>query len=146
MSNPIELPGVDLTAIRDRLATLEYFHGVADVQSAAQIIEGDISFHPPWAFVMVESETFAPNRLASGGHRQMGTVTLSVLFAIPSQRAAEDLSDEIEQARRAVRDILKGWTPPGAQVPLDAIRYSIRLIADGVIWGEWLFRTRYDLA
>ena len=146
MSDPLTLAGVDLTAVRERLESLSYFHGVTDVQSAAQIIEGDISFNPPWAFVMVESETFAPNRYAAGGHGQMGTVVISVLFALPTQRAADDLSDEIEQVRRAVRDILKGWNPPGALVPLDASRYQIRLIADGVIWGEWLFRTKYDLA
>lgn len=145
MADPLTFPGVDLAAIRDRLGELEFFHGVTDIQSAAQIIEGDISFVPPWAFVMVESESFAPNRYAAGGHGQLATSIISVLFALPSQRAADDLSDEFEQARRAVRDCLKGWTPPGAMVALDARRFQVRLIADGIIWGEWLFGTRYDL-
>jgi hypothetical protein len=145
MANPLNSSGVDLAEIRDRLKTLNYFTSVSDIQSAAQIIEGDISFLPPAAFVMVESESFEKNRYAAGGHGQRATVILSVLFCVPSQRAADDLSDEVEQARRAVRDVLKGWQPPGAQIALDASRYRVRLINDGLVWSEWLFRTTYDL-
>ena len=145
MSDPIDFGGIDLVGIRDRLRGLSYFNSVSDIQSAAQIIDGDISFLPPAAFVMVEGESFQKNRYASGGHAQRGDVSISVLFCVPSQRAADDLSDEVEQARRAVRDILRGWKPDGAQIALDAFRYRIRLIADGLIWSEWLFRTSYDL-
>jgi hypothetical protein len=145
MSDPIDLGGIDLVDIRDRLRGLSYFNSVSDIQSAAQLIEGDISFLPPAAFVMVESEGFDKNRYAAGGHAQRGNVTISVLFCTPSQRAADDISDEVEQARRAVRDILRGYKPAGAMVALDAFRYRIRLIGDGLIWSEWLFRTSYDL-
>lgn len=145
MSDPTDLGGINLVDIRDRLRGLSYFNSVSDIQSAAQIIEGDISFLPPAAFVMIESEAFEKNRLAAGGHHQRGDVTISVLFCVPSQRAADDLSDEVEQARRAVRDILRGWKPDGAMIALNASRYRVRLIADGLIWSEWLFRTTYDL-
>ncbi len=144
MLDPINLEGVDLADIRDRLRGLKFFNVVEDIQSAAQIIEGDISFNPPAAFVMIESESFEKNRYASGGHGQRSNVIISVLYCIPSQRAANDLSDEVEQAKRAVRDLLKGWKPNGAQTALDAFRYKIRLISDGLIWSEWLFRTSYD--
>lgn len=144
MSDPLSLAGVDLVNIRDRLKSLSFFNFVEDIQSAAQIIEGDISFNPPAAFVMIESESFEKNRYAAGGHAQRATVIISVLYCIPSQRAAGDLSDEVEQAKRAVRDQLRGWKPKGAQIALDAFRYRVRLISDGLIWSEWLFRTSYD--
>jgi hypothetical protein len=145
MADPLSLSGVDLAEVRDRLTQLDFFLSVTDIQAATQVIEGDLSFTPPAAFVSIPNETFEPNRYAAGGHGQRGIVTISVLYCIPSQRAADDVSDEVEQAKRAVRDILKAWTPKGAGKPLDLYRYAIRLNSDGLIWPEWLFRTSYDL-
>lgn len=146
MPDPLSLPGVNLADIRDRLTSLDFFLSVSDIQEATQVISGEIGFAPPAAFVSIPNETFEPNRYAAGGHGQRGIVTISVLYCIPSQRAADDLSDEVEQAKRAVRDVLKGWNPEGAQKPLDLYRYAIRLNDNGLIWPEWLFRTTYDLA
>lgn len=144
MTDPLNFSGIDLVDIRDRLRGLSFFQVVEDIQSAAQIIDGDISFNPPAAFVMTESESFEKNRYAAGGHAQRANVVVSVLYCIPTQRAANDLSDEVEQAKRAIRELLRGWTPKGAQIALEAFRWRVRLIGDGVVWCEWLFRTSYD--
>lgn len=146
MANPETLFGVDLKAVRDRLATLSYFSSVDDVQGGAEALGGLRPFLPPAGFVSVARESYAPNRLAAGGHSQRATVVLSILFCVPAQRADGGVGDEVEQARKAVLAVLKGWQPPGAGKPLEAVDYRVRLIDKGLVWGEWQFRTAFDLS
>lgn len=145
MADPSTDFGVDLSSIETRLALLEYFTGVRDIQAGSQAISGDEPFVPPAAFVSVATENYEPNRLASGGHAQQATIGISVLFCVPAQRADNGLGDEVEHARKLISAQLVGFTPDGALKPLDAFRYSVRLIDEGLIWGEWIFRTRFDL-
>lgn len=145
MPDPSTLFGVDLASVRDRLAALDYFTGVQDIQAGSEAIAGLAAFIPPAAFVSIGDENYEPNKLI-GSHRQRATVTLSVLFCIPSERVAGDTADEVEQARKVILARLIGWQPDGAEKALEASRYSVRLIADGLIWGEWRFRTVFQLA
>lgn len=142
--DPEDLFGVDLSAVRDRLKTLAYFTDVQDIQGGAEALSGLAAFLPPAAFVSIARESYDGNRYAAGGHAQRGTVILSVLFCVPAQRADKRHSDEVEQARKAIAGVLKGWTPPGAEVPLDLVDYRVRLIADGLVWGEWQMRTSFN--
>lgn len=144
MADPETLFGVDLSAVRDRLETLSYFTGVQDIQGGAEALSGLTAFRPPAAFVSIARESYEPNRLASGGHAQRATTIISVLFCVPSTRADRGDGDEVEQARKVILALLKGWMPPGAAKPLEAVDYRVRLIAEGLVWGEWQFRTSFD--
>jgi len=144
MADPDTLFGVQLGTIRDRLATLSYFTGVHDIQAGSEAISGEAPFVPPAAFVSTAAETYGPNRYAAGGHGQRATTDVSVLFCVPAQRADSATADEVEQARKAILAILAGFTPDGADKPLDAVRYQVRLIADSLVWGEWIFRTGFN--
>jgi len=145
MPSPETLFGVDLIAVRDRLRSLEYFNSVDDIQAGSEAIQGLKPFTPPAAFVSIARESYERNRYASGGHGQRATVNLSVLFCVPAERADGRQSDEVEAARKVILAQLIGWTPAGAQQALEAVSYNVRLIADGLVWGEWLFRTSFDM-
>jgi hypothetical protein len=141
--DPADAFGPDFNAMRDRVASLEYFTGVTDVQSAAQAIE-EAEGIPPMAFLSTASETAQSNKTI-GGHAQRVTTRLSVMFAIMTDRAAGDGKDAAEQLRKALVLILAGWTPPGAAGPLQFDRYLPRAMGDGLFWGEVLFVTEYRL-
>lgn len=143
--NPEDLFGVDLSAVRDRLKTLGYFTDAQDIQAGADALSGLTPFIPPAAFVSIARETYEPNRYATGAHGQRGTAILSFLFCVPSTRADKATGDEVEQARKAIAALMKGWQPPGAQKALELVDYRVRLIADGLVWGEWQMRTTFDL-
>lgn len=137
--------GIELDDIRDRLKLLKYFTTVQTIQAGVQAFESLAPFKPPAAFVSTANETFLPNRYASGGHGQRANATISVLCCIQAHRAAGDSDDEVEDVRKAVVAALRGFQPGGAQKGLASVKYQIRLIADGLIWFEWLFATSYDL-
>jgi len=136
--------GVDLESVRDRVQTLGYFLTVLDVQKATQALEQEIAFNPPAAFVSTVSETAEKNTVI-GGWKQRVEVVVSVLFALAAERMAGDESDEAEQVRKAVRGILTAWTPGGADTAFQYDRYLIRGTGGGLVWGECLFRTSYQL-
>lgn len=137
--------GVSLSDIRARMALLNYFTSIQDIQAGTQAFEGLAPFRPPAAFVSIANESFEPNRYASGGHGQRASATVSILFCLQADRADDATNDEVEEVRKAVLAALRGYQPGGALKALESFRYQIRLIADGLIWGEWLFRTSYDL-
>lgn len=137
--------GINLKDIRDRIGALGYFTSVQDLQQLTQAMEGLSPFRPPAAFVSIASETFEKNRYAAGGHGQRATVTVSVMSVVMAERAANDAGDEVEQVRRGVLAILKGFVPGGAQKGLEAQRYLVRKTGDGLIWFEWLLSTTYDV-
>lgn len=135
---------IDLNTVVDRVAALNYFLSVQDIQAATEAIQ-DEYFAPPAAFVSIASETAQPNKLIGGGHRQQVSVTLSVLFAEQVQRAAGDTRDQVEQTRKAVIRQLIAWVPGNAERGLEYDRYLLRGMTGNVIWGEVLFRTTYQL-
>lgn len=142
--DPEDLFGVDIGAIRARIKTLAYFTDVQDIQGASEATGGMVAFIPPAAFVSIARESYAPNRYASGGHAQLANVVISVLFCVPAVRADRDAGDEVEQARKAILAVLKGWSPPGADKALEAVDYRVRVIEGGLVWSEWQFRTSFD--
>lgn len=144
--NPETLFGVDLESIRERLETLGYFTSVQDIQGGAEALSGLTAFLPPAAFVSVARESYEGNKLATGGHSQRANPVVSILFCVPSQRADNAAGDEVEQARKAIAGLLKGWQPPGAMKPLELVDYRVRLIADGLVWGEWQMKTAFALS
>lgn len=145
MADPLTPFGINLEAIRDRLRELEYFNSVETIQAGAQAMDQQMPSIPPAAFVSTAAETYAANRYASGGNAQMCTAQISILIAIPAQRADDQLADEVEHARKLVLLRLIGWTPEGAAGPIEAGSYKIRAITDGVIWCEWMMPTKWDL-
>jgi hypothetical protein len=145
MADPETLFGVDLSSIRDRLALLDYFTGIHDIQAGSEAMAGLRPFIPPAAFVSISAETYEPNRYAAGAHGQRATPIISVLCALPAARADDALGDEVEQARKVVLAQLNGWTPDGAGKALEARRYSIRSVDAGLVWFEWLFATSFQL-
>lgn len=141
--DPADAFGPDFTAIRDRVAGLNYFTTVTDIQNAAQAIEESQGI-PPMAFVSTASEAAETNKQI-GGHAQRVATRVSVLFAIGMDRAAHDDKDFAEQIRKALILTFAGWTPPGALGPLQYERYQPRAMGDGLFWGEVLFLTSYRL-
>lgn len=141
-SNPLAF-AVDLNSVRDRLATLSYFLSVQNIQDATNALE-HLDALPPAAFVSTARETAEKNKVI-GGHSQRVSTTISVLFCVPAERAADDAADVVEETRKAVIRILLGWTPAGAGDPLNYERYLLRATGDGLIWGEVLMTTSYRL-
>lgn len=145
MADPDPLAfAVDLESVRARVATLAYFNAVEAIQDATVAAE-NMNVVPPAAFVSVARETAEPNRMSTGAIVQRVAVTLSILFAVPAERADGKAGDEVEQTRKAVIRILLAWTPGGADKPLEYERYQLRATGDGLVWGEVLMRTVYRL-
>lgn len=145
MADPALDFGVDLDSVRDRVMTLSYFNGATTIQDGTLAIE-NVSVLPPWAFVSVARETAEPNRTATGAKRQRVAVTISILFAVPAERADGETGDVVEEARKAVIRILLAWTPRGAEKALEYQRYQLRATGDGLVWGEVLMGTEYLLS
>lgn len=137
--------GINLIDIRDRVATLEYFTSVQDLQDVSQVMAGEVAFVPPASFVQVARETWEANRYAAGGRGQRATTQISILSCLQSMRAAGDGGDEVEQARKAIIAVLTGFQPGGAQKGLSPTSYAVRMIADGLIWFEVIMTTTWDL-
>ncbi len=135
---------VDLDTVRDRLKTLDYFNGVTTIQDGTVAAES-LDLLPPWAFVSVASEKASPNKLI-GGHRQLVAVSISILFAVPAERADGETGDVVEDTRKAVIRILLAWTPGRAEKALQYERYQLRATGDGLVWGEVLMGTEYFLS
>lgn len=136
---------IDLKDVRDRLRALGLFNSVSDWLSGQDAIE-NANAHPPAAFVSTASERAAPNRLSTGRHRQLVVQTISVLFCLPTERADEERSDELEAHRLAVQEELTGLRPIGADSPFDYVGFSIRFAGEGLVWGELLFSAPYTLS
>lgn len=137
--------GINLIDIRDRVGTLGYFTSVEALQDVSQVMAGEVAFVPPASFVMMARETWEPNRYAAGGRGQRATSQISILSCIQAQRAAGDEADETEQARKAIVAVLTGFKPGGAQIGLSPSSYTVRMIADGLIWFEVIMTTTWDL-
>lgn len=135
---------IDLDSVRDRVATLDYFNGVTTIQDGTSAYES-LDLLPPWAFVSVASEKASSNKLV-GGIRQRVAVSISILFAVPAERADGKTGDEVEDARKAVIRILLAWTPGRAIKACEYERYQLRASGDGLVWGEVLMGTEYFLS
>lgn len=141
-SDPLNF-AIDLGSVRDRLSSLSHFTSVTNLQAAVLAIE-NMNAIPPAAFVAVASETAERNKTIGGLSQRVG-VTVSVLFCVPSESAADDAGDELEETRKAVIRILLGFVPGRALSHLEFDRYLLRANGDGLIWGEVLMRTSYRL-
>jgi hypothetical protein len=142
--NPALAFAVDLDSIRDRLATLEYFNGVTTITDGTAAAE-NLDLLPPWAFVSVPREVAEKSKLI-GGHRQRVAVSISILFAVPAERADEQTGDVVEDTRKAVIRILLAWTPARAEKALEYERYQLRASGDGLVWAEVIMTTEYFLS
>ena len=145
MSDALDF-GIDLEDVRQRYLGMKYFVSVTDIQAATEILRDPdaMGFVPPAAFVSIASETAEPNKTI-GGHAQRVNVTLSILFAVPSARLDHGADDEVEQTRKAVIRMGLAWRPKGAAAALDYQRYLLRASGQGLVWGEVLFSTSYQL-
>lgn len=132
---------IDLGSVRRKIEELNLFNDVGNTTSAAEAIEEFVA-RPPAAYVSTASERAGANQLSTG-HRQRVTQTISVLFVLGGESAASDNADEVEAVRRALIGTLTAWTPEGAASALEYGSYSLRAMADGLIWGELLFSAPY---
>lgn len=136
--------GPDLKDVAERVEGLAFFLLVGDIQKAEEAIAGRLPFTPPAAFVsIVNEQAQSGNLISAGGYAQRVGFRLSILFAIKAQRADDETRDMMERTRKAIMRQLVAWTPIGAEKALEYDRYLIRLIADGLCWGEVLFRGSY---
>lgn len=120
------------------------FLSVSDWSSAVNAInEGDAM--PPAAYVSLAREQPEPNRTATGPRAQRVRATVSVLFCLPSERADDERADPIEIARGSIIAKLIGFKPGGALSGFSYGGYALRAEGDGLVWGETLFDTSWDL-
>lgn len=143
---------IDLSDVRARVRQIDApiapgvagFLSVSDWTSATDAINrGDAI--PPAAYVTLSREQPDPNRTASGPRAQRVRSTISVLFCLGAERADDERSDPIEIARGSIIANLVGFVPGGALAGLSYAGYSLRAEGDGLIWGEVLFGTSWDL-
>lgn len=143
---------IDLDDVRGRVRAItapivpgvQGFLTTSDWSSATDAMEnGNAS--PPAAYVTLSREQPDRNRLSSGGRAQRVRSTISVLFCLPAERADDERADPIEIARGSVIAALVGFKPGGALAGLDYAGWSLRAEADGLVWGEVLFSTSWDL-
>jgi hypothetical protein len=144
---------IDLSACRARARTIATelepgagagFLAVSDWSSATDaIMNGDAP--TPALYVSLSREQPDKNRMTSGGRAQRVRSTVSLLFCLAAERASGERADPIEIARGALIDSFVGYSPPGAVAAVDYAGYSIRQEDDGLVWGEVLVSTSWDL-
>lgn len=143
---------IDLADVRAKVRTIsapivpgvDGFLSVSDWSSANDAIQhGDAI--PPAAYVTLSAENPDRNRLSAGGRAQRVRSRVSVLFCLPAERADDERTDPIEVARGSIIANLIGYKPGGAVAGFDYAGYSLRAEGDGLVWGEVLFSTSWDL-
>lgn len=145
---------IDLASVRERVRTIETrfdptaprggFLSVSDALSGADAMAYADAV-PPAAYVSLASETPDRNRLASGGRAQRVRSRVSVLFCLGAERADDERADAVERCRGALIASLTGFKPTGAVDAFDYAGYSLRAQVAGLLFGEVLFSTSWDL-
>lgn len=120
------------------------FLTVSDWSSATDAIENG-GANPPAAYVSLSRETPDRNRLSSGGRAQRVRSVVSILFALPAENADDERADPMEVARGSIIAKLVGYKPGGAVQGFDYAGYSLRAEGNGLVWGEVLVSTSWDL-
>jgi len=143
---------IDLSDVRAKVRTIkapmvpgvEGFLTVEDWSSASDAIEnGDAN--PPVAYVSLSREQPEKNRYSSGGRGQLVRSTISILFCLPAERANGERADPMEIARGSIIAALVGFKAKGAQKAFDYAGYSLRAEGGGLVWGEVLVASSWDL-
>jgi hypothetical protein len=132
---------IDLASIKTRVRNTGIFAQVHDVLALADAMANPGAVTKQ-AFVVASSEIAEDSRTV-GVHRQRVEATISVAFVLAAQRTAQDRSDEVEAIRSALKSHLAGWQPEGAEHALQYRTSKIGSIAQGLVWVELVFRTRY---
>lgn len=132
---------IDLEAVRERVHGLGFSH-TGDVVEAADAME-NMSAPTPAAYISTARESAARNKNATGRHTQIIEQTVSVLMALGAQRADGKLRDDVEEKKNAVIESLMGWTAPGAETPFNYLSFSVRFMAQGIVWTEAMFSARF---
>lgn len=143
---------IDLSDVREQVRAIDApivpgvpgFLTTSDWSSATDAIDNG-NGAPPAAYVSLAREQAEPNRLSSGGRAQRVRSTVSVLFCLPSERADDERADPVEIARGSIIAKLIGFTPRGAVKGFDYAGWGLRAEGDGLVWGEVLFATSWDL-
>jgi hypothetical protein len=137
-----ELRGI--TTVLDQGYPQGGFLSVSDWSSASDAIENGNAV-PPAAYVSLAREAPDPNRLSSGGRAQRVRSQISALFCLAAERADDERADPVEIARGSIIQKLTGFVPGGAVEALSYAGYALRAEGDGLVWGEVLFSTSWDL-
>ena len=123
----------------DRLWTVETS---AEIDAAMTGSSG----RTPGAYVVPVKETARPHPGGSSGRLvQLVDVAFAVALNVRNYRAANlgaDAIDALTPGRRAVGELLIGWTPPGCDLAIDFEGGKLARYAAGDIWWQDVFRTR----
>lgn len=144
MADPLDF-GIDMASVQARLELLGRFRAVEDVLAASEALDQTLPAAPPAAFIGIGRENADPNRYV-GGHAQQVTTELAVLFVEPASRLDGATKGQMEQTRKAIIRQLIGWTPAGAEKPLEYAAYRVVEIGNGLAWGEVTFTTTYRVS
>ena len=112
--------------------------GAADLAAAAED-----AVAPPAAWVLREDEQAAPNERLQGPVRQRLRCRVSVVLAVENVADArgEAADADLLALRRAVFAALIGWTPPGAETPVELAAGGRLGFDDQILWWGDLFTT-----
>jgi len=143
---------IDLSDVRAKVREIDApiapgvsgFLTVSDWSSASDAMENGNAV-PPAAYVTLGREQPDKNRLSSGGRAQRVNSVVSVLFCLASERADDERADPMEIARGSIIAKLVGFKPGGAVAALDYAGYGLRGEGGGLVWGEVLLSTSWDL-
>lgn len=132
---------LDINSIRQRVKTCGLFTQVHDVVSLADAVRNP-GAHLKTAFVVIPRETAEPNRV-SGAQRQRVSARVAISFPLQAQRYGQDRNDEVEANRTIIKNFMAGWSPGGAETPLDYSYSEISSIQGGFVWVNVFFDCKY---
>lgn len=134
-----DLPALVVARLQERAAVLRQVGGAADLESATQSLRAK-----PAAFVLPLADRPTEPPFA-GEFRQLIVVAAGVLVAVSNKSDArgDAARETLVPVRQAVRDALSSWLPEGCTDPIYYIGGRVVRLADGLIWWQDDFATRY---
>jgi hypothetical protein len=134
---------VDIVSIVDRLkAETTALRQIGMAADLAAVLEGKLPNQTGTsAFVLVGEERGGQASLSVGSYIQPVQMSIAVIltFREISNRAGDKLIDDVEAAKKQVRDALIGWIPDGANGPLRLVQGAPVSFKPGLFaWGYQL--------
>lgn len=132
---------IDMASVEARVKASGMFRRVGDAQTLATALDDPGTIFPA-AFVVLSREQGEASKLL-GRHQQRIQARISVAFAVQAQRAGVGPNGEVEALRSTLKNYLAGWTPVGADAPLNYAFSNMVGLRDGMVWVETAFDTTY---
>lgn len=117
------------------------FKGVARAADLAAVKQ-----HPPavpFAWVITEGEASGENEHATGTVLQTTEIDIAVVLvdANHSDKQGGAAARDIETLKTWVRNRLIGFSPDGADTPVEHIEFAIIALKDGYVWARDVYGT-----